>query len=482
MTNARQHRKRRWVFNLDLQDFFPSINFGRVRGFLIKDRNFALNEKAATVIAQIACHDGSLPQGSPCSPVISNLVAHVLDIRLMKLADKAGCTYSRYADDLTFSTNKKEFPGEIARRAGEDGPEAHRWLSGDALQDVITRSGFTLNPKKTRFMYRTSRQEVTGLVVNQKISVRWDYRHDVRAMVRRLVTTGEFEIYGPVMKDGNLTMGKRPGIRSELHGMLGFIDAIDFYNARRTRDKPPSPKFSSKERVYRQFLMYATFYAPLMPVILCEGDTDNVYLTHAIRSMAADFPVLAQIANQNKIVLKIRIYKYPKSSTARLLDLASGGYSALINFMTAFRKETDKFGPGLTEPVVIVYDNDSGGKSLRNFLKQTFKISCTGEEPFVHAFKNLYTVPTPLGPNGSPSEIEDLFDTATRSIQINGKSFSTAKDIDEASQYGKRIFAHKVVAAKAAKIDFSGFRPLLTNIANAIRAHRASIIQPSAAP
>src|SRR5947209_1600224 len=75
ITNARQHRKRRWVFNLDLENFFPSINFGRVRGFLIKDRNFALNDKVATVIAQIACHDDSLPQGSPCSPVISNLVA-----------------------------------------------------------------------------------------------------------------------------------------------------------------------------------------------------------------------------------------------------------------------------------------------------------------------------------------------------------------------------------------------------------------------
>ena len=114
VTNAQKHRNRRWVFNLDLEDFFPSINFGRVRGFLLKNRDFELHEDVATIIAQIACNKNSLPQGSPCSPVISNLVAHLLDMRLVKLASRAGCTYSRYADDLTFSTNKREFPPDIA--------------------------------------------------------------------------------------------------------------------------------------------------------------------------------------------------------------------------------------------------------------------------------------------------------------------------------------------------------------------------------
>jgi len=64
-----------------LQDFFGSINFGRVRGFFIKDRNFALQPAVATILAQMACHNNALPQGSPCSPVISNLVGHVLDVQ-----------------------------------------------------------------------------------------------------------------------------------------------------------------------------------------------------------------------------------------------------------------------------------------------------------------------------------------------------------------------------------------------------------------
>ena len=481
ITNARQHRHRRWVFNIDLEDFFPSINFGRVHGFLLKNRDFALHGPVATVIAQIACHNNSLPQGSPCSPVVSNLVTHLLDMRLVTLASSVGCTYSRYADDLTFSTNKKEFPPEIGKPAGDDGPAAHLWLPGDALQDVITRTGFSINAKKTHFMYRASRQAVTGLVVNEKINVRWEYRHNVRAMVNKLVTTGAFEIYGAVDKAGIIEMEKRPGTRNELHGMLGFIDGIDVYNARYTNDKT-SRKFSSKELAYREFLMYTTFYAPLAPVIVCEGDTDNVYLTHAIRSLAAEFSDLAELKTAPaKVVLKVRIYKYPKSSTARLLDLKDGGTGGLGKFLAAYKKETRRFGPGgLAEPVIVVYDNDDGGKAVRNALKETFKVQCSGAEPFVHAYNNVYAVPTPLGPNSAPSKIEDLFDDALKATTIDGKVFNSANVIDKDKEYGKKVFAHKVVTPKATTIDCSRFRPLLTNIAAAIKHHKSTFSTPAA--
>jgi retron-type reverse transcriptase len=208
ISNARQHRHRRHVFNIDIEDFFPSVNFGRVRGFFINDKDFELHKDVATVIAQIACHDNSLPQGSPCSPVISNLIAHPLDMHLVRLASTGGCTYSRYADDLTFSTNKKDFPVEIAVLSEAD---PHQWLPGKEMQRLIEHGGFRINATKTNMQYRTSRQEVTGLVVNQKINVRREYRHNVRAMVHSLIKRGSFELYGVTEKGGAKTNEKREG-------------------------------------------------------------------------------------------------------------------------------------------------------------------------------------------------------------------------------------------------------------------------------
>lgn len=195
ITNAKQHLHRRQVFNIDIEDFFPSINFGRVRGFFIKNKNFELHKDVATVIAQIACHTNHLPQGSPCSPVISNLIAHLMDINLVRLASTEGCVYSRYADDLTFSTNKKEFPVQIAVPTET---EPHVWLPGKELQRLIELGGFRINAEKTRMDYRSSRQEVTGLVVNQKINTKQDYNHNVRAMVHSLINTGSFQLSRPV--------------------------------------------------------------------------------------------------------------------------------------------------------------------------------------------------------------------------------------------------------------------------------------------
>jgi hypothetical protein len=103
ITNANLHKRRRYVLNIDLQNFFPSINFGRVRGFFINDNNFALEPKVATIFAQIVCHENELPQGGPSSPVISSLIGHILDGRLARFAKSHKCTYSRYVDVYVFS-------------------------------------------------------------------------------------------------------------------------------------------------------------------------------------------------------------------------------------------------------------------------------------------------------------------------------------------------------------------------------------------
>jgi hypothetical protein len=214
-----------------------------------------------------------------------------------------------------------------------------------------------------------------------------------------------------------------------------------------------------------------------VPTVICEGETDNIYLTHAIRSLAKEFPGLAEVTPDNKIRLKVRLYKYPRSSTARLLGLKEGGSGPLSTFMRLYQREISGFtAPGLANPVIILYDNDSGAKSIKSAIKDLTKASPTGTEQFIHVFRNMYALPTPNVGGATESKIEDFFDATTKATIIVGKTFNDGNDADPTKHYGKKVFAHKVIGPKADIIDFTGFRPLLTNLVAAINKHKASTL------
>lgn len=468
ITNASVHRKRRYVFNIDLESFFGSINFGRVRGFFIKNRNFELTPKVATVLAQIACHDNMLPQGSPCSPVLSNLIGHVLDIRLAALAHKVGCEYSRYADDLTFSTSKFVFPAELAQRV--EGVE-HKWEAGRDLTEIISRSGFTINTSKTRMQYSASRQDVTGLVVNTKVNTRAEYRRTARAMVHRLLKTGKFQMKQRSHDDKqNLVVTEVDGTLDQLNGMLSFVDAVDIYNKSKL-PKPP-PEIDSLGKVYREFLLYRNFYATPGPVIVCEGKTDNIYIKAAIRRLVVSYPRLAQRDTSGSVRLKVRIFRYT-DTTKRILGLA-GGTGNLSTFIHQYTRACTRIqASGMQHPVILLVDNDDGGQSIYNSVKAVSKgtAKADGSASFYHVSQNLYVVPTPL--NGKPKTmIEDLFDASVKGTKLGGKAFNPSKNgFDGKTQYGKYVFAEQVVKKNEDSIDFQGFKPLLERIDAVVVAH-----------
>jgi RNA-directed DNA polymerase len=472
ITNATKHRRRKYVLNIDLQDFFGTINFGRVRGFFIKDRNFALHQDAATVLAQIACYSNSLPQGSPCSPVISNLIGNMLDLHLGKLAFQTGCTYSRYADDITFSTNKPEFPPSVAKLIQG---ESHKWELGKELQQIVTRAGFTINPQKTRMQYRNSRQDVTGLVVNSKVNIRSDYRRTVRAMAHRLFMTGRFELMQTAMGPGGVpAQAKTAGTLAQLHGMLGHIDRVDRHNVdlalKAGGTKNVAGTLSSKETLYRRFLMYKEFYAAEQPVIVCEGKTDNVYIGHAIRSLAGVYPRLVTVS-ASSMKLDVRIFRYPDTSTGRILRL-TGGTGDFKGFIADYVKEISRFkAPGKKCPVILLIDNDSGANAVYNMVRNYIQKRPTGNESFVHIAGNLYLVATPLPQGAKESVIEDCFTAQTKSMKLNGKSFNPDRGtFDSTKHYDKHIFS-KHIDSNATKIDFAGFAEILTRLTAVIDAY-----------
>lgn len=466
-TNASVHRRQEFVFNVDIEDFFGSINFGRVRGYFISNKYFKLDPAVATVLAQIACHDSTaegkqqghnsrLPQGSPCSPIISNLIGGMLDVRLVGLAKLHGCRYSRYADDLTFSTSKSPFPTEIARQIGN----AHQWAPGSSLSNLIEDSGFKLNPKKTRMQYCSSRQEVTGLVVNSIANTRPEYRRQVRAMVDSLTRTGKYTI-------DDVEYGQEK--LNQLAGRLGFVSHIDIQR-QKVKQTERRKELSSRDKVYQQFLFFRHFYAADLPVIVTEGKTDVIYLKFAFQALAKKFPQLYSRTVDDKFEQHVHIFAHGDRHRNQLLGFRSGGTGDLTNFMrTYFRVAKDFKAPSKKAPIILVVDRDDGFSAVRNTIKDLQNGRKPDENaPFYELDLNVYIVPIPL--EGSPKRaIEDLFDSDTRETRLSGKRLElNEKEFDSTQHYSKHVFATEVILKNHQNIRFDGFAPLLQRIAEVV--------------
>jgi len=186
--NASLHLKSKIVVRIDIKDFFPTITFPRVRGFF---ESLGYNPGVATVFALIctdspkvilnkeavkgerysndyprfiAVRERSLPQGACTSPSLANFICRKIDSRLYGYSSKSGWKYSRYADDLIFSTTS-------------DDSQPHRLIK--SISSIISEEGFKVNQSKTRLMRSPNRQTVTGLVVNDEVTLS---RRDLKRM------------------------------------------------------------------------------------------------------------------------------------------------------------------------------------------------------------------------------------------------------------------------------------------------------------
>ena len=174
VTNAERHKGQNYVFNIDLKDFFPSVEQARVWGRL-QVPPFCFPKEIASVLAGLCAMEEMqgnftfryvLPQGAPTSPIITNMICDKLDHRLAGLAKRFGLNYTRYADDITFSSmhNVYHEDGEFRKE----------------LRRIIEEQNFTINDKKTRLQKRGTRQEVTGIIVSEKLNVTKKYVRDLR--------------------------------------------------------------------------------------------------------------------------------------------------------------------------------------------------------------------------------------------------------------------------------------------------------------
>ena len=185
VSGAKLHTNKNYVYNIDLKDFFHSFERKRVK-WMFTQAPFNLSgerEPLSFLLASLCTHpieiEGQtriiLPQGAPTSPTLTNILCYSLDKKLSGLAKRFGATYSRYADDITFSSNKSIFKKET-------------FLS--ELQRIITSQGLTINEKKTRLQEKEYRQEVTGLIVNEKVNTYRRYVKQLRMWLYYIETYG----------------------------------------------------------------------------------------------------------------------------------------------------------------------------------------------------------------------------------------------------------------------------------------------------
>jgi RNA-directed DNA polymerase len=399
-SNASSHVKKRIVVNLDLKDFFPTINFGRVRGLFLS-YPFYFKPKVATALAQICCHKNALPQGAPTSPIISNFICRRLDNEMMKLVSSNKSTYTRYADDITISTNLKKLPPDIGTII------ENKLILSERLLQTVQSNGFIVNPLKTRFAFRTNRQEVTGLIVNKLVNVNRKYIRHIRAMLHSwekfgitLAASEHFNKYNVKNKTVSVVENS---FKNELIGKVGFVGFIkgkdnEVYRKLLTRFGILAPEVQLK-------IVQNEIEQETNPIVFGEGRTDWRHLKKA-------FEVLKKKGFYRNLFLKFHEYSHElEINNDQLLNICKG------------LPKTDFSN----KKVICLFDRDA--KKIRSQVTEQGK-------PYKNWGKDVYSLLMPIPPHRNFEEIciEHYYsDDDLLKLDSNGRRIYLSNEFDSSS-------------------------------------------------
>lgn len=195
-SNAQVHVNHDLVLGIDIKDFFPSIKFGSIYHIF---KSAGYSNKIAMALADLCTYHWKLPQGAPTSPMLSNLAGKRLDMMIAQYCNRRFFTYSRYADDITISGSYK-LP-----------------MYKEKIIKIIEGNGFTVNENKTRMFSKGSRQKVTGLIVNDKVSIGRKKKKWIRAIVHNILMNGFVAE----------NRSNDPFFREKIFGHLGYANMVD---------------------------------------------------------------------------------------------------------------------------------------------------------------------------------------------------------------------------------------------------------------
>ena len=206
--NAKMHVGKKYVLNIDLKDFFSNISANKVKK-MFSGKYFIFNDFMTMVLTLLVTYKGKLPTGAPTSPAISNFVCLDLDQSLLEFSNSNGLTYTRFADDLTFSSDEEITDVLLLM-----------------IKEVIRLNGFIVNNKKVRIKSSVRQQKVTGIVVNEKVNVDRKYIKQVRAMLHHLklegLTAATMKHFG--LSDRNQMLELK--FMNRLSGYINFIGMV----------------------------------------------------------------------------------------------------------------------------------------------------------------------------------------------------------------------------------------------------------------
>ncbi|MDB8803593.1 reverse transcriptase family protein [Romboutsia sp. 1001216sp1] len=206
--NAKKHVNKKYVLNMDLKDFFNNIGKERVYN-IFKSQNIPHRE--ALKYTRICTYNGGIPQGASSSPYISNIVCINLDKRISSICNMIDADYTRYADDITISSNNKNIKRYIK-----------------SIENIIIEEGFEINYDKVRLLSNNTRQIVTGLVVNEKVGANKEYIKNIRQEIYYCKKYGVKEH----LKYSNIDISEEEYI-NQLRGKIGFIKGINWKKGRK---------------------------------------------------------------------------------------------------------------------------------------------------------------------------------------------------------------------------------------------------------
>jgi len=290
VTNAKVHIDKNYIYTIDLKDFFSSIHQARfwkrlqfppynLDGTKIELANLIAN----LVFLQTEKQEEKnfLPQGAPTSPIISNIICERLDRRLLGLAKRFNVKFTRYADDITFSSNHN-----VYQKNSEFIIELNR---------IIANENFEINPKKTRLQKKGYRQEVTGIVVNSKANVRRKYIKELRTY---LFLIEKYKLQKAQMIFIKYYMKKNPNtkkkkhlisLRSVLLGKLEYLKSVKgnedstYLKLRDRYDKCFPKQEISKEEILimKEELIHSPKEVVKILNLFTENDNILKYATHS---------------------------------------------------------------------------------------------------------------------------------------------------------------------------------------------------------